>query len=99
MEEREGAVFFKRESEGDDKDRVVRKRDGAYTYFASDIAYHADKAARGYDRLIDVLGADHHGYQARVRGALKAFGYGDGEISEGDNKGHLEVLLYQLVNL
>lgn len=94
LEEREGALFFKSEGEGDDKDRVVRKRDGVYTYFASDIAYHADKAARGYDRLIDVLGADHHGYQARVRGALAAFGYGGGE-----GRGHFDVLLYQLVNL
>ena len=90
LEEREGALFFKSESEGDDKDRVVRKSDGLYTYFASDIAYHADKVERGYDRLIDVLGADHHGYQARVRGALKALG------APADR---LEVLLYQLVNL
>ncbi len=90
LEEREGALFFKSESEGDDKDRVVRKSDGLYTYFASDIAYHADKIARGYDRLIDVLGADHHGYQARVRGALRALGSKDEK---------LEVLLYQLVNL
>jgi arginyl-tRNA synthetase len=90
LEEREGALFFRSESEGDDKDRVVRKSDGLYTYFASDIAYHADKVARGYDRLIDVLGADHHGYQARVRGALRALGSKDET---------LEVLLYQLVNL
>ncbi len=90
LEEREGALFFKSESEGDDKDRVVRKSDGLYTYFASDIAYHADKMARGYDRLIDVLGADHHGYQARVRGAMKALGFPAAK---------LEVLLYQLVNL
>ncbi len=90
LDEREGALFFKSESEGDDKDRVVKKSDGAYTYFASDIAYHADKLARGYDRLIDVLGADHHGYQARVRGALKALGL----PSE-----RFEVLLYQLVSL
>jgi arginyl-tRNA synthetase len=90
LEKREGALFFKSESEGDDKDRVVRKSDGLYTYFASDIAYHADKVDRGYDRLIDVLGADHHGYQARVRGALKALG------APADR---LEVLLYQLVNL
>jgi arginyl-tRNA synthetase len=90
LEEREGALFFKSESEGDDKDRVVRKSDGLYTYFASDIAYHADKMARGYDRLIDVLGADHHGYQARVRGAMKALDFPAGK---------LEVLLYQLVNL
>ncbi len=90
LEERDGALFFKSESEGDDKDRVVRKRDGAYTYFASDIAYHADKIARGFDRLVDVWGADHHGYVARVRGALSALGLA-GE--------RFEVLLYQLVFL
>lgn len=90
LEEREGALFFKSSDEGDDKDRVVRKSDGTYTYFAGDIAYHADKVARGYDRLINVLGADHHGYTARVRGALKALGL----PSE-----RFEVLLFQLVNL
>ena len=90
LEERDGALFFKSESEGDDKDRVVRKRDGAHTYFASDIAYHADKLARGFDRLIDVWGADHHGYVARVRGALGALGLAQDRF---------EVLLYQLVFL
>ena len=90
LEERDGALFFKSGSEGDDKDRVVRKRDGAYTYFASDVAYHADKMARGFDRLIDVWGADHHGYVARVRGALGALGL------EAER---FEVLLYQLVFL
>jgi arginyl-tRNA synthetase len=90
LEERDGALFFKSESEGDDKDRVVRKRDGATTYFASDIAYHADKLARGFDRLIDVWGADHHGYVARVRGALAALGLPEDRF---------EVLLYQLVFL
>ena len=80
LEERDGALFFKSESEGDDKDRVVRKRDGVYTYFASDIAYHADKIARGFDRLIDVWGADHHGYVARVRGALAALGLPGGAL-------------------
>jgi arginyl-tRNA synthetase len=90
LEERDGALFFKSESEGDDKDRVVRKRDGAYTYFASDIAYHADKLARGFDRLIDVWGADHHGYVARVRGALAALGLPEDRF---------EVLLCQLVFL
>jgi arginyl-tRNA synthetase len=90
MEEREGALFFKSTEEGDDKDRVVRKKDGDYTYFASDIAYHADKVRRGYDRLITVLGADHHGYTARVRGALAALGL---------PKEKYEVLLFQLVSL
>jgi arginyl-tRNA synthetase len=90
LESREGALFFKSTEEGDDKDRVVKKGDGAFTYFASDIAYHADKIGRGYDRLINVLGADHHGYTARVRGALAALGL---------PKERFEVLLYQLVNL
>jgi arginyl-tRNA synthetase len=90
LEEREGALFFRSTSEGDDKDRVVKKRDGVYTYFASDIAYHADKIARGYDRLIDVWGADHHGFVARVRGALSALGL---------PADRFEILLYQLVNL
>jgi arginyl-tRNA synthetase len=90
LEAREGALFFKSTEEGDDKDRVVKKSDGLFTYFASDIAYHADKIARGYDRLINVLGADHHGYTARVRGALAALGL---------PKERFEVVLYQLVNL
>jgi len=86
---KEGAVFFKAKDEAaDDKDRVVQKSDGLYTYFASDIAYHADKVARGYDRLINVLGADHHGYVARVRNALEALGL----PSE-----RFEALLFQLV--
>jgi arginyl-tRNA synthetase len=88
LEARDGALFFKSESESDDKDRVVKKSDGTFTYFASDIAYHADKIARGYDRLIDVWGADHHGYVARVRNALAALGL----PSE-----RFEVLLSQLV--
>jgi arginyl-tRNA synthetase len=90
LEARDGALFFRSESEGDDKDRVVQKSDGAYTYFASDIAYHADKLARGFDRLVDVWGADHHGYVARVRGALGALGL---------PADRFEVLLYQLVFL
>jgi arginyl-tRNA synthetase len=89
LEARDGALFFK-SGEEDDKDRVVRKSDGTFTYFASDIAYHADKIARGFDRIIDVWGADHHGYVARVRGALAALGL-PGE--------RFEVLLYQLVFL
>jgi arginyl-tRNA synthetase len=90
LDERDGALFFRSEVEGDDKDRVVRKRDATHTYFASDIAYHADKLARGFDRLIDVWGADHHGYVARVRGALAALGLPEDRF---------EVLLYQLVFL
>jgi arginyl-tRNA synthetase len=88
--EQEGALFFKSEDYGDDKNRVVKKSDGLFTYFASDIAYHRDKYERGYDHLIAVLGADHHGYEARVRGAIQAMGF--------DHE-HFEVLLFQLVNL
>ena len=72
--EKDGALWFRSTTFGDEKDRVVRRENGAYTYFASDIAYHADKFARGYARMIDVWGADHHGYIARVKGALKALG-------------------------
>jgi arginyl-tRNA synthetase len=85
----DGALFF-RAPDGalEDKDRVVRKSDGTWAYFASDIAYFADKIARGYDRLINVLGADHHGYVARVRNALGALGL---------PQDRFEALLYQLV--
>jgi len=72
--EQDGALWFRSTQFGDEKDRVVRRENGQFTYFASDIAYHADKFARGYDRLVDVWGADHHGYIARVRGALEALG-------------------------
>ncbi len=72
--EKEGALWFRSSAFGDEKDRVVRRENGQYTYFASDIAYHADKFARGYGRLIDVWGADHHGYVARVKAALQALG-------------------------
>jgi len=86
---KDGALFFVATDEGaDDKDRVVQKSDGAFTYFASDIAYHADKVARGYDRLLTFLGADHHGYVARVRNALEALGLPSSRF---------EALLYQLV--
>jgi arginyl-tRNA synthetase len=90
LEEREGALFFKSSEVEDDKDRVVRRSDGRFTYFASDIAYHADKIARGYDRLVTVLGADHHGYIPRVRNALEALGL---------PKERFEVELVQLVSL
>lgn len=88
---KEGALFFVAQGESeDDKDRVVQKSDGVYTYFASDIAYHADKIGRGYERLINVLGADHHGYVARVKNALSALSL-PGE--------RFEALLFQLVFL
>jgi arginyl-tRNA synthetase len=87
---KDGAQWFRATQFGDDEDRVVVRDNGVKTYFASDIAYHLDKRERGYDVLIDVLGADHHGYVARVRGGLQAFGH------PGDC---LEVCLIQLVSL
>jgi arginyl-tRNA synthetase len=87
---KDGAQWFRATQFGDDEDRVVVRENGVKTYFASDIAYHLDKRERGFDTLIDVLGADHHGYVARVRGGLQAFGH-PGEC--------LEVQLIQLVSL
>jgi arginyl-tRNA synthetase len=71
---KDGALWFRSSAFGDEKDRVVQRENGQFTYFASDIAYHADKFERGFERVIDVWGADHHGYIARVRGALAALG-------------------------
>ena len=88
--EKEGAMWFKSTHFGDDQDRVIKKADGSNTYLTADIAYHADKFDRGFDRLIDIWGADHHGYIARVKASLEALGY---------NPDKLEVLLGQLVNL
>ena len=88
--EKEGAMWFKSSEFGDDQDRVIKKADGSNTYLTADIAYHADKLRRGYDRLINIWGADHHGYVARVKASLEALGF-------DPNK--LEVLLGQLVNL
>ncbi len=91
LELEDGALAFKTSEGEDDKDRVIRKNDGrTYTYFASDIAYHGDKVGRGYERLINMLGADHHGYVARLRAALDVFGF---------EQQRFEVLLYQLVSL
>ncbi len=70
----DGARWFRSSAFGDEKDRVVQRENGQYTYFASDIAYHLSKFERGYDRVIDVWGADHHGYIPRVKGALAALG-------------------------
>ncbi|HXM81165.1 MAG TPA: arginine--tRNA ligase [Burkholderiales bacterium] len=78
--EQDGALWFRSSAFGDEKDRVVRRENGQYTYFASDIAYHLDKFERGFDRVIDVWGADHHGYMARVKGALEAFGLDPGKL-------------------
>lgn len=88
--EKEDAMWFKSSEFGDDQDRVIKKADGSNTYLTADIAYHIDKLRRGYDRLINIWGADHHGYVARVKASIEALGY-------DPNK--LEVLLGQLVNL
>ncbi len=76
--EEDGALWLRTTAHGDDKDRVLRKSDGTFTYFLPDIAYHQDKAARGFDRAIDVWGADHHGYVARMRAAMLALGHPPG---------------------
>lgn len=75
--EQDGALWLRTTAFGDDKDRVLRKRDGTFTYLVPDIAYHADKRARGFDRAIDLWGADHHGYVARMQAALRALGLPD----------------------
>ncbi len=86
----DGALWLRTTDYGDDKDRVLVRSSGEHTYFASDIAYHQDKRERGFDRQIDVWGADHHGYVARMKAAYEALG-GDPE--------HLEMLIMQLVHL
>ncbi len=88
--EKDGALWFKATDYGDDKDRVVRRANGAYTYFASDIAYHLNKRQRGFDTLLDILGSDHHGYVTRVRAGLEAM---------GEPPECLEVRLMQFVTL
>lgn len=87
--EKDGATWFRSTDFGDDKDRVLLKENGEYTYFMSDVAYHYDKMQRGFDHLIDLWGADHHGYIKRCQAMLSAWGYPDA----------LEVVLGQLVNL
>ena len=72
--EQDGALWFRSTAFGDEKDRVVRRKNGQPTYFASDIAYHVNKLERGFDKMIDIWGADHHGYVPRVRAALQAMG-------------------------
>ena len=88
--EKDGAMWFKSSEFGDDQDRVIKKADGSNTYLTADIAYHVDKLRRGFDRLINIWGADHHGYVARVKASLEALGY---------DPDKLEILLGQLVNL
>ena len=86
----EGALWLRTTTFGDDKDRVLVRSSGEITYFGADIAYHEDKIERGYDRAIDVLGADHHGYIGRMTAAWRAL---------GGTSGDFEVLIMQLVNL
>ena len=88
--EQDGALWLKATEYGDDKDRVVIRDNGIPTYFAADIAYHRDKYARGFDRVINLWGADHHGYIARMKAAVGALGY---------HPDQLEVLILQMVSL
>ena len=88
--ERDGALWFGATAHGDEKDRVLVRANGQSTYFASDVAYHLDKFERGFDRVIDVWGADHHGYIARVKGAIRAL---------GRDADAFEVLIVQLASL
>ncbi|MEK7238815.1 MAG: arginine--tRNA ligase, partial [Nitrospirota bacterium] len=88
--EKDGAMWFASTRYGDDKDRVVVKKDGEYTYFASDIAYHKDKLDRGFDTIINIWGADHHGYIPRIKSVLEAFGL---------QKEKFKVILIQMVTL
>ena len=88
--EKDGALWFKATDFGDDKDRVIRKSDGELTYFASDIAYHRKKIEKGFAEIIDIWGADHHGYISRLKAVIQALGYG---------AEHLTVLLVQMVSL
>ncbi|RPJ78299.1 MAG: arginine--tRNA ligase, partial [Deltaproteobacteria bacterium] len=88
--EKDGANWFKTSDYGDEKDRVVIRENGLTTYFAADIAYHKDKFLRGFQRVIDVWGADHHGYIERIAASVEASGY---------NRDQFQVILVQLVNL
>lgn len=88
--EEDGATWFRSTTFGDDKDRVLIKKDGSYTYLAPDIAYHEDKLNRGFDKLVNIWGADHHGYIPRMKAAIEALGY---------DKGTLEVDVAQMVQL
>lgn len=90
LEEKDGALWFRASRFGDSQDWVLVKRDGSFTYFFSDITYHYDKIRRGFKRLINVWGADHHGHIARLKAALRALGFDDSR---------LEVILIQFVRL
>ena len=88
--EKDGALWLRSTDFGDDKDRVLIKGDGSYTYLTPDIAYHLSKFNRGYDFLVDLLGADHHGYIARMKAAMQALGY---------NANQLEIDIMQMVRM
>ncbi|GGB40114.1 arginine--tRNA ligase [Fictibacillus barbaricus] len=88
--EEEGATWFRTTDYGDDKDRVLIKNDGSFTYLTPDIAYHNDKFERGFEKLINIWGADHHGYIPRMKAAIQALGY---------KKEQLDVMIIQLVSL
>lgn len=88
--EQDGAIWFRSTTFGDDKDRVLVKSDGSYTYLTPDISYHEDKLRRGFDQLINIWGADHHGYIPRMKAAIEALGY---------DRDRLEVEVIQMVNL
>lgn len=88
--EQDGALWLRSTDFGDDKDRVLIKGDGSYTYLTPDIAYHLSKFNRGYDFLVDLLGADHHGYIARMKAAMQALGY---------NANQLEIDIMQMVRM
>jgi arginyl-tRNA synthetase len=90
MYEQDGAIWFRATGHNDEKDRVVIRSDGRPTYFASDIAYHENKFQRGFEKVINVWGADHHGYIPRMKGVVKALGYSEDA---------LEVILVQMVSL
>ncbi|WP_216830096.1 arginine--tRNA ligase [Alkalihalobacterium elongatum] len=88
--EQDGATWFRSTTYGDDKDRVLIKNDGTYTYLTPDIAYHKDKLERGFDKLINIWGADHHGYIPRMSAAIQALGYGEEQM---------DVQIIQMVSL
>ena len=88
--EKDGALWFRSTDFGDEKDRVIKKEDGQSTYFASDIAYHTNKFYRGYDKILNIWGSDHHGYFPRVRAAMKAL---------GEDTEKFEVIFIQFANL
>jgi arginyl-tRNA synthetase len=88
--EKDGAIWFRTEQHGDDKDRVLIKQDGSHTYVVSDASYHKDKFERGYEHLINVWGPDHHGHVMRVKAAVEAFGF---------DPDHLEIIIVQQVSI